>query len=132
MGAKGSVEAAKLNADNWGHLEVCTLYNKSLLPTTQKITSTRMITGRVPTQLPNLVHQVTFYQPHFRLEISLWLSTSTLSPPALDDFFLFSNHRKKNLFLSLDGFCLFFINFFVYTFEIWVIFDQVGLAVRCF
>lgn len=23
MGAKGSVEAAKLNADNWGHLEVC-------------------------------------------------------------------------------------------------------------
>lgn len=30
MGAKGSVEAAKLNADNWGHLEVCILYNKSL------------------------------------------------------------------------------------------------------
>lgn len=25
MGAKGSVEAAKLNADNWGHLEVCTV-----------------------------------------------------------------------------------------------------------
>lgn len=23
MGAKGSVEAAKLNADNWGHSEVC-------------------------------------------------------------------------------------------------------------
>lgn len=23
MGAKSSVEAAKLNADNWGHLEVC-------------------------------------------------------------------------------------------------------------
>lgn len=23
MGAKGSVEAAKLNADGWGHLEVC-------------------------------------------------------------------------------------------------------------
>ena len=23
MGAKGSVEAAKMNADNWGHLEVC-------------------------------------------------------------------------------------------------------------
>lgn len=59
-----------------------------------------MITGRVPTQLPNLVHQATFHQPHFRLEISLWLSTSTLSPPALDDFFLFSNHRKKNFFVS--------------------------------
>lgn len=23
MGAKGSVEAAKMNADGWGHLEVC-------------------------------------------------------------------------------------------------------------
>lgn len=23
MGAKGSVEAAKMNADNWGHIEVC-------------------------------------------------------------------------------------------------------------
>lgn len=23
MGAKGSVEAAKLNADGWGHMEVC-------------------------------------------------------------------------------------------------------------
>lgn len=28
MGAKGSVEAAKLNPDGWGHLEVC--YLKSI------------------------------------------------------------------------------------------------------
>lgn len=56
-----------------------------------------MITGREPT---HLVHPATFHQPHFRLEISLWLSTSTLSPPALDDFFLFSNDRKKLFFFS--------------------------------
>lgn len=33
MGAKGSVEAAKMNADNWGHLEVCifhVVYNLQL------------------------------------------------------------------------------------------------------
>lgn len=31
MGAKGSAEAAaKLNADNWGHLEVCVEYSKKL------------------------------------------------------------------------------------------------------
>lgn len=29
MGAKGSVEAAKMNADNWGHLEVCINSKKS-------------------------------------------------------------------------------------------------------
>lgn len=27
MGAKGSVEAAKLNAENWGHNEVCLCAN---------------------------------------------------------------------------------------------------------
>lgn len=36
MGAKGSVEAAKLNADNWGHLEVCMSCN---------IPNSRMISG---------------------------------------------------------------------------------------
>lgn len=29
MGAKGSVEAAKLNADGWGHLEVCNSKKKN-------------------------------------------------------------------------------------------------------
>lgn len=88
-----------------------------------------MITGRLPTQLPNLEHQATFHQPHFRLEISLWLSTSTLSPPALDDFFLFSNDRK-NLFFVSWLFLFVFHKLFRVHFWIWVIFDQVGL-VRC-
>ena len=30
MGAKGSVEAAKMNADNWGHLEVCSSHRQML------------------------------------------------------------------------------------------------------
>lgn len=129
MGAKGSVEAAKLNADNWGHLEVCTLYNKSLfLP--QK---------NLP---PGWLLDV--YPRNYRISCTKLLSTNrTFVLKFLFDFppppflrphsmtFFSSPTIEKNLFLSLDCFCLFFINFFVYTFEIWVIFDQVGL-VRCF
>lgn len=37
MGAKGSVEAAKMNADNWGHLEVCIRVSHSKLSCTSRL-----------------------------------------------------------------------------------------------
>lgn len=73
MGAKGSVEAAKLNADNWGHLEVC--INLSLV-IFQKLFFFRLISGLTPSQ--KQLHPVQLTSSTEIFWIVCWSVTFTL------------------------------------------------------
>lgn len=113
MGAKGSVEAAKLNADNWGHLEVCMTYSVSF-------TFTGWSLDTESSHPPHSENELTcallnYLRMHLRLTSFTFLSTLYLHlhppTPALEVFVFFSVVHPffQHLFVSALEFCFCFV-----------------------
>lgn len=80
MGAKGSVEAAKMNADNWGHLEVCIRMSQHL-----------SVHIKIDSSSTSCLHSfISFVSPFL----------STIGD-YLKKFFIYANSRYGNLFLEV-------------------------------